>query len=128
MAMAISIQSTGWLSPAELRDVLLEIDPDMDIRLWPDVGDPGEIIMLAVDRLLPGILGQLPNLKLISYLGYGVDSLFEDPELPTTVPMTRIGGPGIAAGRLREAVPGPHPPHRAPRKCERAARPVSVAA
>jgi glyoxylate/hydroxypyruvate reductase A len=95
--LMMSKYTEHYVDPEKWRDALTRSIPDLDFRVWPDVGDYESIEMVLADFAPPGLLRQLPNLKLISYLGYGVDALFEDPELPKTVPMTRIGGPGIAA-------------------------------
>jgi glyoxylate/hydroxypyruvate reductase A len=59
------------------------------VRCWPDdVGDPAEIAYACVWRAPAGLLGRLPNLKLIASLAAGVDHLFSDPNLPQ-VPIIR---------------------------------------
>jgi glyoxylate/hydroxypyruvate reductase len=97
MAMLMMSKYAGrYVDPETWRRELLEAIPDLDFRLWPEVGDPEAIEMVLADFAPPGFLRSLPNLKLVSYLGYGVDNLFKDPELPAKVPITRISGAGIA--------------------------------
>lgn len=74
---------------AELGKLL----PDMEVRVWPALGDPGEIDAALVWRPPPGLLASLPNLKLIASLGAGVDHIFTDPALPASVPIVRLVDP-----------------------------------
>ena len=81
--------------PAELwRDELLARLPDLDVRIWPQVGDPGEIELALVWRPPPGELARYPNLKAILSLGAGVDGLLADPDLPE-VPLARMVDPSL---------------------------------
>jgi glyoxylate/hydroxypyruvate reductase A len=67
--------------------------PDEEIRVWPEVGDRGDITVAAVARLPDGELANLPKLKLIASLLAGQDALLSDPKLPS-VPIVRTGDPG----------------------------------
>jgi glyoxylate/hydroxypyruvate reductase A len=66
------------------------------VRAWPDdPGDPAEIGYACVWRAPAGLLGTLPNLKLIVNLAAGVDRLFADPKLPH-VPIIRAVHPDLS--------------------------------
>jgi glyoxylate/hydroxypyruvate reductase len=39
--------------------------PELEVRVWPQVGDPADIDYALVWRPEPGLLASLPNLKLI---------------------------------------------------------------
>ena len=67
--------------------------PGLDIRIWPDIGDPAEIDYALVWRPEAGLLAALPNLKLILSLGAGIDHILCDPHLPAGVPITRLVDP-----------------------------------
>jgi glyoxylate/hydroxypyruvate reductase A len=67
--------------------------PGLEIRIWPDVGDPAQIDYALVWRPEPGLLASLPNLKLILSLGAGIDHILCDPHLPAGVPITRLVDP-----------------------------------
>jgi glyoxylate/hydroxypyruvate reductase A len=69
--------------------------PDLELRVWPDIGDPGDIEAALVWRPPPGLLASLPNLKLIASLGAGVDHIFADPHLPPQVPIVRLVDPHL---------------------------------
>jgi glyoxylate/hydroxypyruvate reductase A len=66
--------------------------PDLDVRYWPEIGDPDDIEIAAIGTLPPGELRKLPNLRLIISLLAGSDALFRDPDLPD-VPIARAGDP-----------------------------------
>ncbi len=83
--------ATRWM--AELRHLL----PSLEIRVWPEVGDPAAIESALVWRPPPGLLASLPNLKLIASLGAGVDHILADPTLPKNVPIVRLVEPYMTA-------------------------------
>jgi glyoxylate/hydroxypyruvate reductase A len=63
--------------------------PGIDVRIWPEAGEPAEIEAALVWRVPPGILRRFPRLALIQSLGAGVDGLLADPDLPQ-VPLCRL--------------------------------------
>jgi glyoxylate/hydroxypyruvate reductase A len=67
--------------------------PELEVRVWPEVGDPADIDYALVWRPEPGLLASLPNLKLILSLGAGVDHILCDPLLPQGVPIVRLVDP-----------------------------------
>ena len=69
---------------------LKEAAPELDVRIWPDVGAPEEIDYALVWQPPPRELARYPNLRLIVSLGAGVDHIFDDPDLPTGVPIVRV--------------------------------------
>lgn len=90
--MALLFRSTVD-SAARWRAQLTKLAQELDIRVWPAIGDPAEIDYALVWRPEPGFLASLPNLKLILSLGAGVDHLFGDPQLPRSVPIVRLVDP-----------------------------------
>lgn len=70
---------------------LLAVDPTLDIRLFPDAGDPADIeaavVWTAHDM---AELKRYPKLKLIVSMGAGVDHLFRPPGPPPGVPVARL--------------------------------------
>jgi glyoxylate/hydroxypyruvate reductase A len=73
------------------RDALLALDPGLDIRLFPDAGDPrgieAAVVWTAHDM---AELRRYPNLRLIVSMGAGVDHLFRPPGPPPGVPVARL--------------------------------------
>jgi len=95
------------LAPNERPDIwanyLKDLAPDLDIRIWPDTGDPDKIIYAVAWNPPAGVLASLTNLKIIFSLGAGVDHLFKDPNFPTQVTISRVIDPYLTAG-MREYV------------------------
>ena len=63
--------------------------PELDIRVWPEVGDRDEIDVALVHNPPPGALASLPRLRAILSLTAGVDGVLADPNLPE-VPLARV--------------------------------------
>ena len=80
-------------SAARWSGELQRLMPGLDIRVWPQIGDPAAIDYALVWRPEPGLLAALPNLKLILSLGAGVDHILLDPQLPQRVPIVRLVDP-----------------------------------
>src|SRR6201993_5135839 len=80
-------------SEARWKPQLAHLMPGLEVRIWPEVGDPADIDYALVWRPEPGLLASLPNLKLILSLGAGVDHILCDPELPADVPLVRLVDP-----------------------------------
>ena len=78
--------------PEVWRRELAAAMPELEVRIWPDIGDPADIEAAAILALPPGELAKLPNLRLILSLTAGTDSLLRDPDLPD-VPIVRAGDP-----------------------------------
>jgi glyoxylate/hydroxypyruvate reductase len=68
--------------------------PDLDVRIWPEVGDSADIDIALVWRPPPGELARYPNLKAILSLAAGIDGLIADPDLPD-VPIARMVDPSL---------------------------------
>ena len=78
----------GWRAELQARI------PDLDVRIWPEIGDPGEIEIALVWRSPPGELARYPKLRAILSLGAGIDGLIADPDLPD-VPIARMVDPSL---------------------------------
>ncbi|MBL6455511.1 glyoxylate/hydroxypyruvate reductase A [Belnapia sp. T6] len=88
MAVLLSTKATTM---EDWRDALLEVDPGLEIRLFPEAGDPAEIeaavCWTAHDM---AELRRYPNLRLIVSMGAGVDHLLRPPGPPPGVPVARL--------------------------------------
>src|SRR5262252_11145524 len=94
--MALLFRSTVD-SAARWRAQLTRLTQELEIRVWPQVGDTTEIDYALVWRPEPGFLASLPSLKLILSLGAGVDHLLLDPHLPRHLPIVRLVDPHLTA-------------------------------
>jgi glyoxylate/hydroxypyruvate reductase A len=93
MALLIVItgyQANPWVSK------LQAFEPKLDIRVWPEVGDPDEIDFALTWRHPMGELKKYRNLKCIASMGAGVEHILCDPDLPHGVPITRIVEPSMS--------------------------------
>lgn len=85
--------ASAWV--AEFAKLL----PEVEVRVWPDIGNASEIAYALVANLPFGQLAKLPNLRLIVSLPVGLDHLLNDPDLPRNVPFVRCvnpdGDPGM---------------------------------
>ena len=73
-----------------LRDAILRLDPDIDVEIWPGVSNKQRIQFVVSWNHPAGILGEFPNLRVVSSLGAGVDHIFRDQDLPGHVSVTRV--------------------------------------
>jgi glyoxylate/hydroxypyruvate reductase A len=72
----------------EWRTLIAAEMPDLDVRIWPDVGNPDDIAVAAVAGLPHGKLKAFSNMRLVISLTAGIDALIADPDLPD-VPVVR---------------------------------------
>lgn len=72
--------------------------PGLELRGWPEIGDPAQIEVVLSDCPLSayGGFSQFPNLGHVHYLGHGAGDMLLDPTLPSTVPVTRQKRESIA--------------------------------
>ena len=71
--------------------------PDLDLRIWPDVGQVDEITYAIVARPPAGELARYPNLKAIFSMWAGVEDLLSDSQL-NHLPIVRMTEPGLTDG------------------------------
>lgn len=108
--------------PAEAwRAALCAAIPDLDFRIWPDVGDPAEIDLALVWQPPPGELARYPNLRAILSLGAGIDGLLAQPGLPD-VPIARMVDPSLTRTMTEYVVLATLRHHRAFDRFEREQR------
>ena len=88
MAILLSTKASAM---QDWRDALLAEDPSLDIRLYPEAGDPAGIeaavVWTAHDM---AELRRYPKLRLIVSMGAGVDHLLRPPGPPPGVPVARL--------------------------------------
>ncbi|MFI5022397.1 MAG: 2-hydroxyacid dehydrogenase [Alphaproteobacteria bacterium] len=82
--------------PAPWRDVLAKGFPELEFRVWPELGRPEEILYALIWKIQGGVLGTLPNLRAIFALGAGVDQILVDPAFPRHIPLARLVEAGLA--------------------------------
>jgi glyoxylate/hydroxypyruvate reductase len=74
---------------AAWRDNFANQLPDLEIRIWPDAGEPADIEYLAFIRPDFDVLPRLPNLKAMFSRSAGVEAFVNHPKLPK-VPLGKV--------------------------------------
>ena len=75
---------SDWLT------ALHSIDPTLNVEVWPEISDPGEVEYVVSWNQPPHVLDQFPNLKCISSIGAGVEHLLNDTTRPVGIPVVRL--------------------------------------
>jgi len=73
--------------------------PEIDFRIWPDVGDPTRVRFLAAWEPPDALATLFPNLEVLFSSGAGVDQ-FDFAALPAELPVVRMVEPGIVRGMV----------------------------
>jgi len=76
--------------------------PDIDVRFWPDIGDPLDVRYFAAWQPPRQLQERFPNLEVIFATSAGVDQ-FDLGELPEHIKIVRMLDPGIAQGIVEYA-------------------------
>ncbi|HET8737530.1 MAG TPA: glyoxylate/hydroxypyruvate reductase A [Pricia sp.] len=72
------------------KEALLAESPEFEVYGYFEDHPKEEIDMALIWKHPKGSLGEYPNLKLIACNGAGVDFIFEDPDVPKGIPITRV--------------------------------------
>ena len=75
-------------------------NPALDVRIWPDAGNPDDIDYALAWKPPPGTLATYPHLKVVFSLGAGVDHLLIDPDFPPHSRISRVVDPYLTAGMV----------------------------
>jgi glyoxylate/hydroxypyruvate reductase A len=86
------------------RLLLTQAMPQHHLVVADELFDRTRIEVAIVANPLPGTLQGLPSLRLIQSLWAGVDRLFDDPTLPTDVPIARMVDPALTAAMAETAL------------------------
>ncbi|MEE8272498.1 MAG: glyoxylate/hydroxypyruvate reductase A [Alphaproteobacteria bacterium] len=102
-AMAL-LFATDFDNPRDWVPALKAELPDLEVRVWPAVGDPADIRYALTWNPQPGLLASLPNLQVIFSLGAGVDGILTDPDLPPALPLVRMVDQSLTEGMTEYVV------------------------
>lgn len=83
--------------PSELCAHLIALAPKLDLRIWPQTGDPAEIEFALAWKPPPGVFESMTQLRAVCSLGAGVDALVQRTDIPDHAAIARIAGPRLAA-------------------------------
>lgn len=91
--------STKPAAMEDWRAALLAEEPGLDIRMFPDAGDPAAIEAAVVWTSHDmAELRRYPNLRLVVSMGAGVDHLLRPPGPPPGVPVARLRDARLTQG------------------------------
>lgn len=76
---------------------LRQLMPEIDIRYWPEIGNPDEVDAVLMWQAPEGLFERLPKLKAIFATGAGVDAIMSDPTVPKHLPLARLVDPSMTA-------------------------------
>ncbi|RLD22812.1 MAG: glyoxylate/hydroxypyruvate reductase A [Bacteroidetes bacterium] len=71
-------------------EALKMVEPDLDIRIYPDDKDSKEVEFALAWHPPLGVFKNYPNLKVIASTGAGVDHIIKDSDIPENVAITRV--------------------------------------
>ena len=77
-----------------------EVLPDLEIRVWPCVGDPNEINLALLWDPPDELFSTVQNLDVIFSVGAGVDHLIGCATIPTNVTIVRMIDADLTAGMV----------------------------
>jgi glyoxylate/hydroxypyruvate reductase A len=92
----ILVLKPGRLPAQHWLDAFATKMPELEVRVWPDVGDRAEVDVLLTVRIAKGEVARFPNLKFIALIAAGADRLLEDPDIPPHLPIVRAVNPEMA--------------------------------
>lgn len=98
--MAIAIICPGR-DTSMLRQALQGELPGVRVLDYPYVPRPQDVELTVVWKQPAGVTADMPNLRLISSLGAGVDHILRDATLPENIPVVRIVDPGLTIDMRR---------------------------
>lgn len=86
------------VSPEAWVKALKQAMPRLEIRVWPETGDPADVDYVLAWNPPAGLFPTLTHLRIIFSLGAGVDSLLNNLEIPPDIPLVRMVDPSLATG------------------------------
>lgn len=87
--MVLLLQTSG--DPTPFVSEFARRLPSLEMRVWPNIGNPMEIDYAFVTRLKPGIFRAMGNLKFVASVLAGVEHLLGDTDIAPDVPIVRTG-------------------------------------
>lgn len=86
------------------KNAIAAADPNVKVYSYLEQHPTNEIFMAVIWKHPKGSLSIYPNLKCIVSAGAGVDYIFEDETVPTTVPIARIVDPYLAGDMSQHVI------------------------
>lgn len=103
MAADATLLHVGDPARGEIWQALLpSLVPGLQVRQWPDIGDPANVRYVAAWQPPSTLFRDLPALDLIFSVGAGTDHI-DTTALPADVPLIRMIEPGLTQGMVEYA-------------------------
>ncbi len=80
------------------------LDSSLELRFWPDWGNPSDVDFVIVGGKAPGDLRRFGNLRAIQSTWAGVNHLLTDPGLPPERPLARMVDRGLTVSMTEYVV------------------------
>lgn len=87
---------------AAWKALFAEHAPDIEVRLWPDIGDPAQVRYFSAWQPPQDLHARFPHLQVVFATSAGVDQ-FDLSQLPEQVALVRMLDPGIVSGIVEYA-------------------------
>ena len=100
--MVLVCKTGGAGDDERWKEELRRLMPDLEIRDWPDIGDPAEAEFVLLFRSAPGLFEGMAGLRAVLSAGAGVDGFLGD--LPAGVPAARLVDPWMQTAMAAWAV------------------------
>lgn len=81
------------------REIFAREAPDLEFRIWPDIGDADAVRYIVAWMAPPELGALLPKLEVLFSAGAGVDQL-DLATIPAHLPVVRMVEPGIIGGMV----------------------------
>lgn len=86
------------IDPKPWLDAFTRAMPELEVRMWPDLGAAEEITYAFVWKVPAGVLAGLPGLQVVFSLGAGVDKVVSTDVVPAHLPLVRMVDPSLKQG------------------------------
>jgi glyoxylate/hydroxypyruvate reductase len=96
VSVLVLIGEFDW--PEQWLDAFAQRMPELEVRRWPDAGDPAGIDYALVWQPPAGVLASLSRLRIVFSLGAGLDHLAGSDVLPADVPVVRMVEDSLTEG------------------------------
>ena len=87
--------------PAPWLQALQALEPELDLRVWPQDEDRREVSFVVAWNAPQGVFLEYPELRAISSMGAGVDTLLADRSIPESIAISRIVDPHLVEQMVR---------------------------
>ena len=96
MSLLIRSPNPLTIDPGRWKEAISTFMPELEICLWPDVGDPAQVEYLLAQSAEPELFRRLTRLKFMQQFGAGADHILSAAAIPPDLPVSRMVDPEMA--------------------------------